>query len=102
MATKKTNTTESKNTELVTEAQFREAECNISRQLKDQPKIKVMIAPDEKDPVWRGWLNGYPYSFPKGELIEVPEALAAIIEQSTKMAYEQKKLEDQLVKGMEL
>ena len=65
MATKKTNTTESKNTELVTEAQFREAERNISRQLKDQPKIKVMIAPDEKDPVWRGWLNGYPYSFPK-------------------------------------
>lgn len=101
MATK-TNTTKSTNRQEITEAWLEEAERNISKQLKDQPKVKVMIAPDKNDPVWHGWLNGVHYCFPKGELIEVPEALAEIINQSATMAYEQKKLEDQLIKGIEL
>lgn len=101
MATK-TNTTKSTKRQEITEAWLAEAERNISKQLKDQPKVKVMIAPDKSDPVWHGWLNGVHYSFPKGELIEVPQSLAEIIEQSAAMAYEQKKLEDQLIKGIEL
>lgn len=102
MATKKTNTTKSDSKRLITEAEMAEAERNTGKLLAGQPKVKIMIAPDEKDPVWRGSINGYRFAFPKGQMIEVPRDLAIFIEQRATMAYEQKQLEEQLKAGMEL
>lgn len=91
-----------KNEAIITEAQMAKAEKTTGEILAAQPKVKIMIAPDPENPMWRGCINGYDYAFPRGEMIDVPQDLAKLIEQSAAMAYERKKLEEKLVKGVEL
>ncbi len=91
-----------KNEAIITEAQMAKDVKTTGEILAAQPKVKVMIAPDPMNPMWRGCINGYDFKFPRGEMIEVPQDLATLIEQSAAMAYEQKKLEDKLVSGMAL
>lgn len=74
-----------KNKPVASESSFVEIERNTKKAIAEAPKVTVFIAPDEKDPMWRGCINGVDYKFPKGELIEVPEPLAAIIRNSAKM-----------------
>ena len=88
---------------VVSESNFREIENNTRSQIAAAPKVMVFIAPDEKDPMWRGCINGVDYKFPKGEMIEVPEPLAKLIENSTRMqrikAQHEKALEDHINLG---
>ena len=88
---------------VVSESNFREIENNTRSQIAAAPKVMVFIAPDEKDPMWRGCINGVDYKFPKGEMIEVPEPLAKLIENSTRMqrikAMHEKALEDHINLG---
>ena len=76
MASKKT---------VASESNLVDIERNTKKAISEAPKVTVFIAPDEQDPMWRGCINGVDYKFPKGELIEVPEPLAFLIENSTKM-----------------
>lgn len=70
--------------------------------LAAQPKVKVMIAPDKKEPMFRCTINGYTLTFPKGQLIDVPESVALLIEQSNITAYQASMQEQKLVNGINL
>lgn len=90
MATKKTQAP-------ISESEMRRQELDCKRIIAEAPKVTVIIAPDEKDPMWRGCINGVDYKFPKGEIIEVPEPVADLIRNSTKMQELKKKTEKMLV-----
>lgn len=91
MATKK---------KVVSDATIDQEAKEIGARLKAQKKVALMIAPDEKEPTWRGCINGYDFAFPKGQLIEVPESVALLIEQSARVAYQKTQMEKQMVKGL--
>ena len=69
----------------VSETSMREMELTTKERIAQEPRVTVFIAPDEKDPMWRGCINGVDYMFPKGQIIEVPESLADLIRNSTRM-----------------
>ena len=87
----------------VSESALKQIEMTTKEKIAAAPKVMVFIAPDEKDPMWRGCINGVDYKFPKGEMIEVPEPLAKLIENSTRMqrikAQHEKALEDHINLG---
>ena len=85
---------------VVTDATIDQEARAIGEVLKAQEKVALMIAPDEKEPTWRGCINGYDFAFPKGQLIEVPKSVAMLIEQSAHVAYQKQQLEEKLVKGL--
>ena len=93
----------SKKNPVASESSLVDIERNTKKAIADAPKVTVFIAPDEKDPMWRGCINGVDYKFPKGEMIEVPEPLAKLIENSTRMqrikAQHEKALEDHINLG---
>ncbi len=93
----------SKKNPVASESSLVDIERNTKKAIADAPKVTVFIAPDEQDPMWRGCINGVDYKFPKGELIEVPEPLAFLIENSTRMqrikAKEEKMLEGHINLG---
>jgi len=88
---------------VVSENTIREIENNTRSKIAAAPKVLVFIAPDQDDTMWRGCINGVDYKFPRGEMIEVPEPLAKLIENSTKMqrikAQHEKALEDHINLG---
>ena len=88
---------------VVSESSFREIENNTRARIAAAPKVVVFIAPDPQTPMWRGTINGVDYKFPRGEMIEVPEPLAKLIENSTRMqrikAQHEKALEDHINLG---
>lgn len=85
---------------VVNDATIEQDARNTGREIAKEPKVTVMIAPDEKNPTWRGWINGYKYEFPKGRLIDVPKSVAKVIENSTRMSYAKQKMEEALVRGL--
>lgn len=93
MASKKTT---------VSEAELRKSELTTKEKIAAQPKVTVYIAPDERDPMWRGCVNGVDYKFPRGQLIDVPETLADIIRSSTRMQEIKKAHEQVMVDTMDL
>ncbi|MBQ5587132.1 MAG: hypothetical protein IIU73_00790 [Selenomonadales bacterium] len=74
----------------------------VGKDLEKYPKVEIVIAEDGKDPVWKGWHNGYPIAFPKGKMVSLPEPIVEQIRHSAKLAYEAKQYEEKLVKGVEL
>jgi len=88
---------------VASENSIREIENSTRAKIAAAPKVLVFIAPDPQDPMWRGCINGVDYKFPRGEMIEVPEPLAKLIENSTKMqrikAQHEKALEDHINLG---
>jgi len=90
-------------TPVVSESTLKQIEMTTKEKIAAEPKVTVFIAPDEKDPMWRGCINGVDYKFPKGEMIDVPESLAKLIENSTRMqrikAQHEKALEDHINLG---
>lgn len=74
MATKRTKVTE---TELAAEA------SRVNRVLKNEKKVKILIQTDPLKPTDRfyyGFINGVPFSYPRNEIVEVPESIAMLIE----------------------
>ena len=91
-----------KKTEVISETEMRQAELNTKKIIAGMPKVWVIIAPDEKDPMWRGCINGVDYKFPKGEMIEVPEPVADLIRHSSRMQELKKQHEEALVKTINM
>ena len=77
-------------------------ELSTKEQIARSPKVWVIIAPDEKDPMWRGTINGVDYKFPKGQMIEVPEQIADLIRNSARMQEIKAMHEQQLVDHINL
>ena len=86
----------------VSETSMRAMEINTKEMISQEPKVTVFIAPDEKDPMWRGCINGVDYMFPKGQIIEVPESLAELIRNSTRMQELKNQQEKMLVDHINL
>lgn len=75
----------SKKEPVVSDSTFRDMELSTKERIAREPKVMVIIAPDENDPMWRGTINGVDYKFPKGEMVEVPKPIAELISNSTRM-----------------
>ena len=101
-ATKK-KTTAKKEPVRITDAQIEQAVKDVKKMLDGQEKVTICIEKtDGDDPVWRGWINGHGYAFPKGEFISVPRDLATFIAQNAKLVQENRALVDRLAKGLEM
>jgi len=87
---------------VVSESSFKDIEMNTKKAIERAEKVTVFIAPDERDPMWRGCINGVDYKFPKGELIEVPAPLAEVIRSSARMQEIKSKREKELVDHINL
>ena len=85
----------------VSENTFRGIELSTRERISKEPRVMVFIAPDEKDPMWRGCINGVDYKFPKGEIIEVPESIADLIRNTTRMQ-EIKAAHEDRIKNLDL
>ena len=101
MASKKANAANAapaQRQRLITDAEVDRASRDTGHRLAAQERVSIMIAADDGDPVWRGSINGYDYSFPKGQLVEVPHDVARLIENSAQVTY-QRQLQEQKLKG---
>lgn len=85
MATKSKANEEPKQEKVVSESTLKKLEMSTKERIAQAPKVMVIIAPDAEDPMWRCTINGVKYKFPKGQIIEVPEPIAAVIRNSTRM-----------------
>lgn len=98
-----TNTTKSiKEKKTYSDAEIDRMAKGIPAMLEKMPKKDIVIAEDGKGPMWQGWINGCPIAFPKGQMVSLPEPIVEIIRNSTKLAFEAKKYEEKLEKGLEL
>lgn len=78
MATKRTQ---------VTEAELTASVTNVRAVLRKQKKVKIIIPTDPDRPgedYYKGFLNGCPFAYPRNELVEVPESVAALINDNLK------------------
>lgn len=66
------------------------------KKLKKQKKVTVTILANRDGEVWEGGINGHFLRFPCNTPIEIPEDLAVMIEQNTKVIREKEKLEKAL------
>ncbi len=87
---------------VVSDATLKQMELSTKERIAQEPKVMVIIAPDEKDPMWRGAINGVDYKFPKGEMVYVPEPVAEIIRNSARMQEIKAAREKQLVEHLDL
>ena len=64
------------------------------RILAAQEKVPLIIFPKhEDDNTWIGAINGVRYMFPKGQTVEVPRDLAAMIAQNDKVVLQARERE---------
>lgn len=91
-----------KATNHVSETEMKQMEQSTRELIAAAPKVTVFIAPDDKDKMWRGMVNGVRYQFPKGEMIEVPEPLAEIIRNTSHMQEMKAATEKKLVEHLNL
>ena len=77
----------------MSDSQIDRDSMTVGEKLAAQEKVTIMIAMDDKDPNWHGKINGYSYSFPKGQLIEVPKDLATMSAQTARVSEQRRKLE---------
>ena len=80
----------------MSDSQIDRESMTVGEKLASQEKVTIMIAMDDKDPNWHGKINGYAYSFPKGQLIEVPKDLATMIAQTARVSEQRRKTEKAL------
>ena len=102
MATKKKTTEKTEERKIVSDAELAQQEISTKRAIAASPKVQVYIAPDGKDPMWRGCINGVDYKFQKGEVIEVPEPLADLIRNTANMHELAKSREKALIQNINL
>lgn len=100
MAVNTTKTVKEKKT--ISDADIDRMVNGIPAELAKMPKKEIVIAEDGKGPMWQGWLNGCMIAFPKGQMVSLPEPIVEIIKNSTKLAFESKRYEEKLEKGLEL
>lgn len=82
----------------VTEAELTASVTNIRTVLKKQKKVQIVIPYDPDRPgedYYKGFINGCPFAYPRNELIEVPESIAALINDNLKTVKLVKNLEDE-------
>lgn len=82
----------------VTEAELTASVTNIRTVLKKQKKVQIVIPTDPDRPGedhYKGFINGCPFAYPRNELIEVPESIAALINDNLKTVKLVKNLEDE-------
>jgi hypothetical protein len=71
----------------VTEAELTASVTNVRAVLRKQKKVKIIIPTDPDRPgedYYKGFLNGCPFAYPRNELVEVPESVAALINDNLK------------------
>lgn len=84
----------------VTEAELKQLASNTRNILKKQKKVKIVIPTDPDKPYeefYSGFINGVPFSYRRNELVEVPESVAALINDNLKAVKLVKDLEDEYV-----
>lgn len=67
----------------VTEKELTQEMSRINRVLKGEKKVKILIPTDPMMPSsthYYGFINGVPFSYPRNEIVEVPESVAMLIE----------------------
>lgn len=50
--------------------------------LAAQPRVKMLIRDNGTGAPWEGGINGYFFRIPRGTMVELPEAIARLIQQS--------------------
>jgi len=86
----------------VTEADLRNEVTNIRKILKAQDKVKIIIPMDPERPgerFYKGFINGCPFAYERGVLVEVPESVAKLIEDNTKAVRVAEKMEREYTTG---
>lgn len=81
-----------------TEAELRQQVTNVKNILKKQKKVKIVIPYDPMRPgeeYYRGFINGCAFEYPRNELVEVPESVAALINDNLKTVKLVKEIEDE-------
>jgi hypothetical protein len=82
----------------ITEAELAAMAGDTRKILKKQKKVQIVIPTDPDKPYedfYQGFINGVPFSYPRNELIEVPESVAALINDNLKTVKMKKDLEDE-------
>lgn len=67
----------------VTETELAQEMSRINRVLKGEKRVKILIPTDPMMPNsthYYGFINGVPFSYPRNEIVEVPESVAMLIE----------------------
>lgn len=64
----------------ITAAEIDKLASETGKKLAAQEKVQVMIALDKENPKFRCNINGCPFEFERGKMIEVPKDIAAFIE----------------------
>jgi len=71
----------------VTETELKAEASKVNRILKNEKKVKIFIPTDPMMPgslTYYGFINGVPFSYPRNEIVEVPESVAMLIENNAK------------------
>lgn len=77
----------------ITAAEIDNIATETGKKLAAQKKVQIMIAPGG-DPTFRCTINGYRFEFPKGEMVEVPEDVAAFIASRAQASIAAKKMRE--------
>lgn len=88
--------------EYVSEAEMERSEIDTGKKLAAESKVKIMIAPDPKNPTFKCSINGYRFEFPRGEVVEVPESVAALISDLAQDMKSARAYEDTIKKGVNI
>lgn len=83
------------------ETKGRDAAGNVTiKKLKTQPKVRVLInGKDADDTLWTGSINGVRIHVQKNKFVEVPEAVAELIENNTAVLKDSEKRAEKYTKS---